>query len=384
VKKKTFWISISLVVIVGLFLWWFLFKLKPETKNLPISSPCLIFQNSDSKLPCYRIDVDKTVYPTSTSTSLIPKTPQNEPIYGCFGENSIETNGCISDIALEKKDSSLCSYVQGQYSQAQCKERVINPKSQIINTQVVETKVSPLNLFTPPSSTLAPIIFTNSDVLNKISVYQTELEEQARNDDRFTAAGFYKRMQESASLSLFSFSEYQIKPGATLVANGIGFAKSGNIIHIGNYEINNLSSVDGVTISFTLPTDAPLGNHEAWVTNNKGTSKKDNQPIRVVITDNPAPRPIIKSVSPMKPSIRDSVTLYGENLSGVIGLYTSLGVLQGLSSTDSSVSFKVSDFEMVSKIKDADFVKGNVVQVYVIVATDKGFNKDMFVFDVQF
>jgi hypothetical protein len=71
-------------------------------------------------------------------------------------------------------------------------------------------------------------------------------------------------------------------------------------------------------------------------------------------------------------------------LSGVIGLYTSLGVLQGLSSTDSSVSFKVSDFEMVSKIKDADFVKGNVVQVYVIVATDKGFNKDMFVFDVQF
>jgi hypothetical protein len=58
--------------------------------------------------------------------------------------------------------------------------------------------------------------------------------------------------------------------------------------------------------------------------------------------------------------------------------------IECISVSDSSIQFRLSDSSLVSKIKDLDYVKGKVIQVLVIVATPQGYNKDTFVFNVQF
>lgn len=315
---------------------------------------------------------------SSVRVYTVEKTQENQAVYDCFSKNQVEANDCITQIAYEKKENSLCSFVSGAYSQAYCKERIAYPTKEIVNTSIVDVKISPLSFLK---------IKTNDAVVSttktNTTFSRTSDPVSTQSDSRFSLQGFYDRIK-GAPLRLFAFSETQTRPGTELIASGFGFTSTDNTVSIGGYEVSGLQSSDGMTLSFVLPSGISEGTYDAWVTNSKGTSRNDAQPIRLTVTQNPTPRPILTSVSPSVPSVSDTVTLSGEHLSGAFALYTSLGIVQNIYATNSSIQFNISDSSLISKIKDANYVKGKIVQVYVIVATPQGYNKDMFVFNVQF
>ncbi len=377
-KKKIFFI-IFLSVCIGLSLWWFLKK----ENNAPVASqgeiPCVAFQGENPLLPCFKeifvgSDTKQNTLPSYTVT--VEKNEKNEAVYDCFSKNQVESNDCVTQVAYEKQDTSLCSFVVGAYSEAYCKEKISNPKNERVNTSIVDVVPPPLS-FSKKETPIPSVAKTNSTFSRPSGSVSSQ------NEARFSLQGFYDRLKNSP-LKLFAFSETQIRPGSELIASGFGFTSTENTVSIGGYEVSGLSSADGMTLSFVVPSGISDGVYDAWVTNSKGTSRNDSQPIRLTITQNPIPRPVITSVSPSLPSYLDSITLYGEHFSGASGLYTSLGVIENISVSDSSIQFRLSDSSLVSKIKDLDYVKGKVIQVLVIVATPQGYNKDTFVFNVQF
>lgn len=380
-KKKIFFITAGALILVGFFLWWFL---KKENNTSVVSQgeiPCVAFQEENPLLPCFKevfvgSDIEPNTLPSYAVT--IEKNEKNEAVYDCFSKNQVESNDCVTQIAYEKKDISLCSFVTGAYSEAYCKEKISNPKNETVNTSIVDTRIPPLSFSRPEKNTIAKVSSPTPNIFSRTS--QTS---SSQNDSRFSLQGFYERLKGSP-LKLFAFSETQVRPGSELIASGFGFTSTENTVSIGGYEVSGLSSADGMTLSFVVPSGISDGVYDAWVTNSKGTSRNDSQPIRLTVTQNPIPRPVITSVSPSLPSYLDTITLSGEYLSGAFGLYTSLGIIENLSVSDSSIQFKLSDSSFISKIKDLDQVKGKVIQVLVIVATPQGYNKDTFVFNVQF
>jgi hypothetical protein len=318
----------------------------------------------------------------SASSTIVLSPADTQKISTCNSSISIERNDCIKKAAIQNKETSLCAAILGTFGQTDCKNSVTQVSQNPVDVFSKTITNYTFSFAATPSSKAPTTTSTQlADLLNKVS---GEVKDAAANPDpRFTAAGFFDRLRASP-LSLFNFSDYQIKPGSQITANGFGFTATGNDVHVGDFVMSNLSSDDSTTIQFTMTPSIPEGTYEAWITNSSGSSRKPTMPIKVIITNNPAPRPIITSVSPAVPGFNDTVTLNGANLGGAIELFTSFGMLKKFSSTPTSITFSLADFDIIGKIKDQPTIKGQKISVSVTVATPQGYNKDMFTFGVQF
>lgn len=380
-KKALVAIAVLALLALAAVIIFFIFA-KDSVPAGPLSAPSgPLFGNSQNANDLLGID---TTPRGGASSQIVALTSDERLISGCDSPVAAERNDCIKKAAVGSGRSSLCAAILGTFGQTDCMKSVQTKSEPVtdISTKAVVRYDFDYSSTTAKAEPLSSDISSRfSDLLSKIADGVREARDNP--DPRYTAEGFLERLAKS-SVALYSFSRLQALPGTELVARGLGFAKANNEIHIGNYSVSGLSSTDGMTLRFVLPGSMEYGTYEAWVTNEKGTSRSNNRPIQLTITDSPLDPPVITGVSPLIASLTDTVTLYGSGFRGAVGLYTSLGELKNIFATDSSITFKVSDFPIIAKIKDAKGVKGGLMQVSVIVGTPQGYNQEPFVFKVQF
>jgi hypothetical protein len=203
---------------------------------------------------------------------------------------------------------------------------------------------------------------------------------QDLSDPRFTEEAFRKRFKENAPLALFGMSAYQVRPGEPMTFQGTGFLDE-NEIHFDSNSVS-AASADGFTLSGSAP--GQVGIYEVWVTNKKGSTQSSDRMIKLTVTDNPAPLPVVVSISPATPAYGDTVTVSGSGFSNSNTVSTSLGPILGVSSNGSAFQFRISDLPIAPLIKDKEGVKGKLISVQMYVQSDGGITKTAFDFNVQF
>ncbi|MBI5134577.1 MAG: hypothetical protein HZA81_04335 [Candidatus Taylorbacteria bacterium] len=378
--RRALALVVLLLVAIGIFLFFWLFKKDASNPVAPFpDSGAPIFGESGGSLPPANPPAEG-----GASEVILPPTPEAALIASCDSPVSIERNDCVKKAAVKAQNQSLCAAILGTLGQTDCRNAVLRTEDKIADISMDATVRYDFEFAEPVVAPAEPVDTISTRLAEAFEKAADAVREARQNPDpRYTADGFIARFSSSSPM-LYSFSRSQALPGTELVAQGLGFTKTGNEIHIGNYAVSGLASADGMTIRFTLPGSMEYGTYDTWVTNERGSSRNMSQPIRLTITDSPLSPPTITGISPSVPTLSDTVTVYGSNLRGALGIYTSLGVLENVYAGDSSLTFKISDFPMIEKIKDIKGVKGNLVAVTLIVGTPQGYNQEPFLFNVQF
>jgi len=118
----------------------------------------------------------------------------------------------------------------------------------------------------------------------------------------------------ASGLSFFSsavpvltyLSTYTAARGEKVGISGVGFASSGNVVHLGSRTISNATTIDG-GVSFIVPTDIPLGKYELWVSSSKGDTRKTF----LIITDAKVSPPVVTDFTPKEGFYGTVVTVTG-------------------------------------------------------------------------
>jgi len=209
----------------------------------------------------------------------------------------------------------------------------------------------------------------------------TGIIQQSTNqqDGRFTPEGLIERFK-SSPLTLFSVSPYQVMPGGTVTLQGAGFADV-NDVHVNGYLVS-ASSTDGFSLSFPAPSST--GDYDVWVSNKNGSSQVIGRTMRLTVTTNPAPLPVVLSVSPNPAQYGDMITISGTGFSNTNTVSSSLGLIENVSSSGGVISLRLSDFSLASKIKEIPYMKNIKTTVLLYIQSEGGLSKEPYSFDVQF
>lgn len=203
-----------------------------------------------------------------------------------------------------------------------------------------------------------------------------------------SSQAFPSQNPSNPAVRLYTTSEYQIAPGKTLELEGEGFTPTSNTIHFGdNYSVSNLSSdAEGSKISLIVPKDLRLGEYNIWITNNNGTTKRDDLRIFLLITNNPAERPIVSKVSPSPVAYDGEMTLEGSNFTSIgNSIYSSFGNIPSISSSDGkTLKFKISSLSEIHRLKENEnLIKGKILDGYLYVENNNGISKTPMIFSVK-
>lgn len=155
-------------------------------------------------------------------------------------------------------------------------------------------------------------------------------------------------------LEFFYPSDYVVKPGAKVGIFGRGFTTTGNVVHIGELAIGNLSPDEFGVLNVSIPKNATKGKFDLWVTNAKGESKKKF----LVIKDPATAQPVITSYTPRSGLLGTMVKVTGTGFSASNDIYLSNHLIRGVPSTDGrSLTFKMSSPEIPNATDGYD-IKG--------------------------
>lgn len=396
-NRKAILILLALVLTLGIiFAFLFFNKTGPvelsENPTIPSGEPCSTFQSEDQNKPCFKPEtaINRDTLGSNNDVATIPTgvaLMATDVLSLCNSGPSIENNDCIKNYAKTENNPKLCDLISGSFGKTNCQIDVARDTRTAVDINLLPKNPSPIGQFvvspiqtTPSLPSPTFLIFPQTEDLPEFAknlIAQAEYD-LANPDPRLTADGFYDRMATIVPLSLFSVAPLQSKPGDTVTAFGFGFSKTDNTVQIGNRAVSGVQSTDGMTLTFSIPTNLSYSTYDVWVTNDRGTSKNPGQPIRIIISSNPKPAPEITGVTPANPKVGDTVTLSGKNLGGIIEVATSLG------SAGKSLSFKPASLEFYKFVIDTPELIGKLIPVYVYVVTDAGFNQEPFIFNVQF
>jgi len=334
---------------------------EPQKVVLGEPTDCTIWQSVDSTKPCFH-----SVEKESTSSPSLPKT-----LSRCDGLSKIETDECITVVATETKMRSFCDVITSPEARKACSERATDS----VDRHIVDVSIPPVvSNPTVPKSVPDLNSFAQNELLKQVQKPQVDT-----SDPRTTAEAFYERMADKAEFRLFQITPYQVKPGDEVTARGMGFQKNGNVLHFGSNTLPAAESVDGMTLMTTIPTSVSEGEYQAYMTNSRGSSLNSNYPVKVIVTNSPKPLPKITKIEPSVVKPTGTINISGENMSGILGIYTSLGWVSGSSSY---VSLK--SLQFVKNFTDSEYIKsGTILTFNARVQTDAGMS-DPFPFQVQF
>lgn len=141
-------------------------------------------------------------------------------------------------------------------------------------------------------------------------------------------------------------STYSAPRGTTVGISGVGLASSGNIVHLDNYAIASTTIEKNGSLSFVIPVDAPLGEHELWVSSSKGNTNKTF----FIVTEPKVAPPVVTGFTPT------------EGFYGTIVTVTGTGFL--LEGNEVRISYGV--------IKDIPSIDGKTLQFTVAPTTVQG------------
>ncbi len=364
--NKKILIALFGIGVVGIAILLFVFR---SDDSIVVDAPvvaenCLVFQSEDSNRPCFLASNPVQESPAPTASEV--ECPQN---------SLFERNDCITKLAEERQDKGLCDSVQGDLARNVCLQGSVDSGPSVVAPSVKNTYES----FVRGYVSSAPVSGTTSSSVVRSDGVTTQTGESADRSSEASAEGFYARSAAGGTLALYTVFPYQNRPGDLVRVQGMGFALDAtNTVHVGGSSVSAVSSADGMNLSFTLPA-LSSGNYEVWVTNARGTTQASERPIYLVVSDNPVPAPRITTVSPSNPTYEDVITLSGDNLLGIKGVYTTLGQVKS-----GSLSFRISDLEYAHLVLEDPSVKGMSVPLYVYVVAEGGLSEQPFIFDVQY
>lgn len=156
---------------------------------------------------------------------------------------------------------------------------------------------------------------------------------------------------------LFNLSRYEAKQGQTVVVNGSGFLPTNNsVILSSSVRVENLSSIDGSTLSFTVPTTASNGTYNLHIQNKNGSTYDSSYGDFFTVADNPRGPPTITSVSTQTIDVADigkPIVFYGDNFDSTNQILSSVGNISGVRSDGKKIEFSLSSFPEIKKLIDA-------------------------------
>lgn len=154
-------------------------------------------------------------------------------------------------------------------------------------------------------------------------------------------------------VSISSLSPNSAAQGASVSIFGSGFDNSNNTVYVGSYPVSNISSYNGTTLTFTVPTYI-TGSVQVYVANSRGTSNSLTLTVLpYAYPCNTYPynygscqqggMPTIQYLSPNSGAVGSTVTVYGSNFSTSGNtVHFGNGIITNLNSVDGrSVSFVV-------------------------------------------
>jgi hypothetical protein len=394
-KNVLLWVGISIAVVAFVFfVFWFLWNGlggtpsqninvgSAQNNTLSNSKDCIVWQFDDSTKPCFR-----PAKPTATTTSTIITAPSLPALVSrCNGLSVIETDECISTLAVEKQSKSLCDVLTKPEAKKSCLGGIVAQGVDLVDRKIVDTKIPSLVPDAPISTgnnTASQAIttdmnsFMQSEIAKQVGKYQ---EAVSHPDPRYTADGFYNRVADKVAPSLFQVSPYQVRPGGVVVVKGMGFQSQGNTLYVGDTASLSAESGDGMSFTTTIPPSVSEGSYNVYVKNSRGSTLSTERPIHIMVTNSPKPLPKITSVEPSVVSPDGTIVVRGDSLSGLEGLYTSVGWVLG-----SSNSINLKSLQYMKNFTESPYVKsGSKFKFAVYAKTDAGMSDEPFFFEVQF
>lgn len=229
---------------------------------------------------------------------------------------------------------------------------------------------------------------TNSSASRSYKVVSNSEQDKEDAVNNSSSANSLLTGLETVSVRVYNTSEYQVSPGDSVILTGEGFTSLLNTVHLGeNRSIPNLAASEkGTKISFAVPKDLPLGKYGIWATNANGTSKSETIKIYIVITDNPAERPVVEKIEPREATYDSEITVSGKGFTASgNNIYSMFGNIMNISSFDGkTLRFKTSAMFQIAKIQSEKKIKNTQMEVWFYVANDNGYNKEPASFVIKF
>lgn len=144
----------------------------------------------------------------------------------------------------------------------------------------------------------------------------------------------------NAPLTVMNPSQYTVNPGKKVSIMGAGFVSTGNNVHIGaGITISDVRPNMYGYLEITIPTTAPKGKFDLWVTNSKGTSNLS----WIIVADPKFAKPVITNFTPTSGLQGTTVTLTGEGFTPTDNeIYIGSTPIKGITSADGkTLSFTV-------------------------------------------
>ena len=169
-------------------------------------------------------------------------------------------------------------------------------------------------------------------LLNSLVAVSNADQNTANSFGQLFSAADMQNATAADTLMLAYPSSYSGRAGDTLTLYGSGFASRANTVHVGTYEIQNISSSNSSLLSFALPANMSPGRYEISVSNEKGTTPEKTF---FVVTASGAAAPVIERVEPASGGLQTPIKIIGKNFSPTENeVRTNFGVMQHISSPD--------------------------------------------------
>lgn len=180
---------------------------------------------------------------------------------------------------------------------------------------------------------------------------------------------------------LFRAIPFEARPGQIVTLKGSGFSRTANTIYFNGSNSVTATSSNGVDMNIVVPYGISEGVYELTVSNILGFSDKTNPNIHIKlkVTNNPLPAPLIKSAS----ISGDTVTLTGEGFTSSNLLITTLGELPGAisSSGGTSLTFRITDLSWYRQITQSTLGRYRSA-LWIYVQNEHGINEDAYKLDI--
>ncbi|TSC61455.1 MAG: hypothetical protein G01um101448_341 [Parcubacteria group bacterium Gr01-1014_48] len=181
--------------------------------------------------------------------------------------------------------------------------------------------------------------------------------------------------QDSDAVYISGLSDVEVKRGGSLTLMGSGYDAVKNTVRIGERSIPNIPSLDGATLTFTVPVDLPIDKHYVTVQNAKG--KESDPMLFVVIKDNPT-RPLIQALSPSEGPYGQKIIITGQNFSATKNdILSSYAIIEDIPSPDGkTLTFEVLPFPEIPELQvGVDLKKGFELPLYFYVVNENGISE---------